>query len=723
MACHRVCETASLQGFPTPRNAGLPRHVLQPRLDATQGGHHLPRRGRRPGLIRGGGHHGRRRTQAFRDGRGRVAAARHGPARQDRDHTDQAPDHPARPVARLLPWRCGAVPYDPRRSGDRLRLHGQGQPGRRHLQRHRSPRPRQHWRPGREAGDGRQVGAVQALRRHRRHRPGGRHHRRRRIRQQRALSGSQLRRHQPGGHQGAGVLHHRGAPARVDGHPGLSRRPARHRHRHRRRPDQRPAPDRTRDEDDIGGRQWRRRGGAGLRRALEVHGPAREPGHHLRPHRRHLSGPPEGHEPMEGGARRRHQGAHLGRGHAGRRRLSRPVGKGRGEKEDGRVNGRSSDRLRHGQPGPGDPPREGKGGTRRRHHRHRALGLSEPGQQRSRLSLHLPRRAGRARQHHQRGDEDRRRRGPGGAGARGRARRGRRRLCRPAPAIRPRIHHPGAVRFAAHRGGAAGRGQGRYGLRRRAPPDQENEDLQPRPRRPARPHRLQRAGDLRCRAQDAAPRRLRRGRGREGDPRRPGLPQRRPGRADPDRTRGHRARQDRRIGPEPGRGPAHPQRPSRRAARPVQRFPVPAPAAQRIPVPRLPAHGQPEPQRVHCLHGRPRPRRRPGHRPHALLLHLLQRHSPGLRPQARRAGIRHNRHHVARSHPVRRRHQCQRDAGARATGRHRRAVCGQGAPDGSRAQGRVPQLHELRQSAARSRAPHSGGGAHSRPPRRRRLRV
>jgi malate dehydrogenase (oxaloacetate-decarboxylating)(NADP+) len=30
-----------------------------------------------------------------------------------------------------------------------------------------------------------------------------------------------LRRHQPRGHQGAGVLHHRAAPARADGHPGL----------------------------------------------------------------------------------------------------------------------------------------------------------------------------------------------------------------------------------------------------------------------------------------------------------------------------------------------------------------------------------------------------------------------------------------------------------------------------------------------------------------------
>ena len=43
-------------------------------------------------------------------------------------------------------------------------------------------------------------------------------------------------------------------------------------------------------------------------------------------------------------------------------------------------------------------------------HRHRTLRLSQPGQQRSRLPLHLPRRARRARQDDQHGDEDRRRR-------------------------------------------------------------------------------------------------------------------------------------------------------------------------------------------------------------------------------------------------------------------------------------------------------------------------
>jgi malic enzyme len=43
----------------------------------------------------------------------------------------------------------------------------------------------------------------------------------RRIRQLRAPAGPVLRRHQPGGHQGAGLLHHRAAAARGDGHSRL----------------------------------------------------------------------------------------------------------------------------------------------------------------------------------------------------------------------------------------------------------------------------------------------------------------------------------------------------------------------------------------------------------------------------------------------------------------------------------------------------------------------
>ena len=53
--------------------------------------------------------------------------------------------------------------------------------------------------------------------------------------------GPELRRHQPRGHQGAGLLHHRGEAEGAARHPRLPRRPARHRHHRRRRPDQRAA--------------------------------------------------------------------------------------------------------------------------------------------------------------------------------------------------------------------------------------------------------------------------------------------------------------------------------------------------------------------------------------------------------------------------------------------------------------------------------------------------
>ena len=46
-------------------------------------------------------------------------------------------------------------------------------------------------------------------------------------------------------------------------------------------------------------------------------------------------------------------------------------------------------------PDPEITPEEVKAVRARRHRRHRALGLSQPGEQRSGLSLHLPRRAGR----------------------------------------------------------------------------------------------------------------------------------------------------------------------------------------------------------------------------------------------------------------------------------------------------------------------------------------
>ena len=111
----------------------------------------------------------------------------------------------------------------------RLRLHHQGQFRRRHHQRHRHPRARQSRRARRQAGDGRQGGAVQALRRHRSDRPRSLDRGPRRDRQLRQAARQELGRHQPRGHQGAGMLHHRAAAARAARHSGVPRRPARHR--------------------------------------------------------------------------------------------------------------------------------------------------------------------------------------------------------------------------------------------------------------------------------------------------------------------------------------------------------------------------------------------------------------------------------------------------------------------------------------------------------------
>ena len=87
----------------------------------------------------------------------------------------------------------------------------------------------------------------------------------------------------------------------------------------------------------------------------------------------------------------------------------------------GAADGGETDHFRHGQSRSGNHARGSPLRQSGRDHRHRPQRLSQSGQQRSRLPVHLPRRAGRARQHHQRSHEDRRRRGAGATGAGGRA--------------------------------------------------------------------------------------------------------------------------------------------------------------------------------------------------------------------------------------------------------------------------------------------------------------
>ena len=135
-----------------------------------------------------------------------------------------------------------------------------------------------------------------------------------RVHQLRALSRPLLRRHQPRGHQGAGVLHHRGAAARADGHPGLPRRPARHRDHRRRRPDQRArtSPAATWRETQAR-RERRRRRRHRLHGAPQGHGLRARQRHPLRHQGRDLPRPQRGHEPVEVGPRGRDRRAHARR--------------------------------------------------------------------------------------------------------------------------------------------------------------------------------------------------------------------------------------------------------------------------------------------------------------------------------------------------------------------------------------------------------------------------
>ena len=92
----------------------------------------------------------------------------------------------------------------------------------------------------------------------------------------------------------------------------------------------------------------------------------------------------------------------------------------------------------------------------------------EPGEQRPRLPVHLPRRAGRPRHHHQRRDEAGRHARAGRARQGGRARFRAARLRRRPPGVRPRVHHSQAVRSARADLGGVRRGAGRHGDRRGA---------------------------------------------------------------------------------------------------------------------------------------------------------------------------------------------------------------------------------------------------------------
>ncbi len=165
-------------------------------------------------------------------------------------------------------------------------------------------------------------------------------------------------------------------------------------------------------------------------------------------------------------------GAHARRHPARRRRLPRAVRRARAEARVARDDGAEAAHPRARQSRARDHAGRREGGAARRGHRHRALGLSEPGQQRPVLPVHLPRRARRRRHDDQRGDEarmrarDRRPRDGRAIGHR-RARVQQRRE----PSLRSRLPDSQAVRSAPHREDRAGGGQGGDGLGCRDAPD------------------------------------------------------------------------------------------------------------------------------------------------------------------------------------------------------------------------------------------------------------
>ncbi len=189
----------------------------------------------------------------------------------------------------------------------------------------------------------------------------------------------------------------------------------------------------------------------------------------LRSRRRGLQGPPQADGPLEGRLRAGHQSAKARRDHRRRRCVPRRLGRRRAAAGHGQAHGGAA--ADHGarQSESGNHAGGGHGGAARRHDLHRPFGLSEPGQQRPVLSLHLPRRARCRRHHHQRGDEARGRGSDRGAGARGAVRCRRPRLWRRGADLRPRLAHSQSVRSAAdpaHRAGGRAGGD-RIGRRRR----------------------------------------------------------------------------------------------------------------------------------------------------------------------------------------------------------------------------------------------------------------
>ena len=156
------------------------------------------------------------------------------------------------------------------------------------------------------------------------------------------------------------------------------------------------------------------------------------------------------------------------------------VGRGRAQAGDGGDDGAAPIILALANPTPGNPARGGAGGAARLSHRDRPFRLSEPGEQRPVLPVHLSRRARRRRDPHHRRDEARLRQRDRRAGAGGAVGRGGDRLRRAEAVVRPGVHHSQALRSAADRPHRAGGRPGGHGLRRGDASDRRLGRLPPR---------------------------------------------------------------------------------------------------------------------------------------------------------------------------------------------------------------------------------------------------
>ena len=260
--------------------------------------------------------------------------------------------------------------------------------------------------------------------------------------------------------------------------------------------------------------------------------------------------------------------------------------------------------------------------------------------------------------------------------------------------------------------------QGRDGHRRRAQADRRHARLQGPALGPARSRRRHAEPHLRARAQVPEARRLRRGRGGAGHPRRDLLRQPGARHGDPRRPRGPGAARppsaagidlEGRDGIE-----IHNARLSHRNSVYAQ-FLYERLQRQRLPVPRLPAHDQPGPQPFRRLDGGARRRRRHGDRRDAQLLDRARptsatssTRSPATASSASRSA---SRAAAPSSSPIPPSPRCP---AAQEHRRDRDRGGGRRAPARLRAAGRAACLLDLRPAAGRARREGPGGGAHPR---------